>query len=309
MKTLVKTGNLTHEEWLRYRTKGIGGSDVSVLFGCNPFKSIYELWQEKTGQIIPAAEESEFAHFGKVFEPIVKKEFMARTGFKVRAKNVMLQSEEYPFMLADLDGVINDNGELVIFEAKTASAYKLSEWEKGVPFGYILQVQHYMAVTGAKKAYVAAIVGGQHYFQYLVERDEVLIQKIIAVEKKFWEDNILSGMEPIADGSPATTAYLNQTYKDSNGESIELPPEMLTVFESYDRVSEKLDVLKERKEALANQIKANLKGNEYGFIGNRKVRWQEVHTTRFDQKRMAQEQPEEYKKYLTESRYRKLVVA
>ena len=59
---------------------------------------------------------------------------------------MLLQSEEYPFMFADLDGVINENGEMAIFEAKTASAYKQEVWEDGVPAPYTLQVQHYMAV-------------------------------------------------------------------------------------------------------------------------------------------------------------------
>ena len=49
MKIVVKTNNLSHEEWLKYRTQGIGGSDVSVIAGINPFKSIYQLWIEKTG--------------------------------------------------------------------------------------------------------------------------------------------------------------------------------------------------------------------------------------------------------------------
>lgn len=160
MKVLVKTGDLTREEWLKWRTKGIGGSDVSVIAGINRFRSVFQLWLEKTGQAEPDGKETDFTHFGTVLEPVVKKEFTRRTGLKIRAKKALLQSEEYPFMLADLDGVIYEDGEMCIFEAKTASAYKQDIWEKGVPDEYQLQVQHYMAVTGAKKTYIAALVGG-----------------------------------------------------------------------------------------------------------------------------------------------------
>ena len=90
---------------------------------------------------------------------------------------MILQSSEYPFMLADLDGVIKEDGKMCIFEAKTASAYKQEIWEKGVPEAYILQVQHYMAVTGAEKAYVAALVGGNRFYRYEVLRDDALIEK------------------------------------------------------------------------------------------------------------------------------------
>lgn len=108
MKIVVKTNNLSHEEWLKYRTQGIGGSDVSVIAGINPFKSIYQLWIEKTGIKEPKETSNEFTHFGTLLEPIVRKEFTARTGIKVRAKHAILQSSEYPFMYADLDGVIRE---------------------------------------------------------------------------------------------------------------------------------------------------------------------------------------------------------
>ena len=164
MKVVVKTKDLSREKWLKYRTKGIGGSDVSIIAGINHFKSVHQLWLEKTGQVEPEQTDSEFAHFGTLLEPIVRKEFMERTGIKVRQKHMLLQSSDYPFMLADLDGEINDSGEKAIFEAKTASAYKQEAWEEGIPAEYMLQIQHYMAVTGAKKTYIAALVGGNHFY-------------------------------------------------------------------------------------------------------------------------------------------------
>ena len=187
------------------RTQGIGGSDVSIIAGINPFKSVYQLWLEKTGQIEPEQADSEAAHFGTLLEPIVRREFMQRTGLKVRQKNMLLQSEDYPFMIADVDGVINENGEKIIFEVKTASSYKQEICEDGVPAEYVLQVQHYMFVTGARKTYVAALVGGNHFYCHKVERDDDMIKKIIAMEKYFWEENVIGGVEPIPDGSEATT--------------------------------------------------------------------------------------------------------
>ena len=91
MRIVVKTNNLSREEWLRYRTKGIGGSDVGIIAGINPFKSVHQLWLEKTGQIKAEESDSEYAHFGTLLEPIVRKEFTERTGIKVT------QSPDIPF--------------------------------------------------------------------------------------------------------------------------------------------------------------------------------------------------------------------
>ena len=309
MKVVVKTKNLSREDWLKYRTHGIGGSDVSIIAGINPFKSIHQLWLEKTGQAEPEQTDSEYAHFGTLLEPIVRKEFTERTGIKVRQKHMLLQSEEYPFMFADLDGVINDNGETAIFEAKTASAYKQEVWEEGIPAPYILQVQHSMAVTDAKRTYIAALVGGNHFYHHVVERDEEMIGKIIAMEKYFWETHVLGGVEPVPDGSEATTNYFNSRFSESNGETISLPEEALAVCMEYDRLSEELKRLEEAKNAAANQLKSYLKEAETGTVGDRKVTWKLISKNTVDAKRLKSEQPEIYSSFLKDSSYRKLSVA
>ena len=309
MKVVVKTSNLTREEWLKYRTKGIGGSDVSIIAGINPFKSVYQLWLEKTGQVEPEEEGSEYTHFGTLLEPIVRKEFMERTGIKVRQKHMLLQSEEHPFMFADLDGVINENGELCVFEAKTASAYKQEVWEEEVPAPYILQVQHYMAVTGAKKTYIAALVGGNHFFYHVVERDEEMIAEIIVMEKYFWQNHVMGGVEPVPDGSEATTRYFNERFRNSNGETIELPDEVLPVCEKYDNLTRQIKELETAKNAAANQLKSYLGEAEAGTVGDRKITWKSVSKNSVDTKRLKSEHPDIYTDCLTQSSYRRFLVA
>lgn len=309
MKIVVKTAKLSRGEWLKYRTLGIGGSDVSVIAGINPFKSVHQLWLEKTGQAEPEQTDSEYAHFGTLLEPIVRREFTERTGLKVRQKHMLLQSEEHPFMLADLDGVIRDEDGMAVFEAKTASAYKQEVWEEGVPAPYILQVQHYMAVTGARRTYIAALVGGNRFFHHIVERDEEIIGKIISMEKIFWERHVLGGMEPLPDGSEATTDYFNTKFSRSNGETVMLPEEALPVCVEYDRLSEEMKRLETAKNAAANQLKSFLKEAETGIIGDRVVTWKQISKSTVDTKRLKAEKPEVYSSFLKDSSYRRLSVA
>ena len=42
---VCSTKNLSTSEWLKMRTIGVGGSDASIIAGCNPYRSIFELWQ------------------------------------------------------------------------------------------------------------------------------------------------------------------------------------------------------------------------------------------------------------------------
>ena len=160
---LVSTENLPYEDWLEYRKQGIGGSDAAVACGISRYKSPVELWLEKTGQL-PTQEAGEAAYWGTQLEPLVRAEFTRRTGIEVTHTMQLLQSVEHPFMLANLDGTCEhpDFGPC-IFEAKTASAYKAKEWDNSIPEEYLLQIQHYMAVTGYRGAYIAALIGGNTF--------------------------------------------------------------------------------------------------------------------------------------------------
>ena len=275
---------MSHADWLRYRTMGIGGSDVSVIAGINPYKSAYQLWLEKTGQTEPAEIENEYTHFGTVLEPVIRREFMERTGLKVRQKHMLLQSEEHPFMLANLDGVVKVNGEMCIFEAKTASAYKLDEWQSGIPPEYMLQVQHYMAVTGMSSAYVAVLLGGNQFEIQKIDRDEDMIQHIIQMEEHFWYEYMLKDTPP--EATAKDNEILGQLYPKSEEKAIELPTTARDILTDYEKACHDLALAKEAKEQAEAKLKMMLADAEVGIIDGYKISWKNVSTTRLDSKKV-----------------------
>ena len=46
---LVDTENLTEEEWLSWRRRGIGGSDAAAVMGQSPFCTKRDLYYDKRG--------------------------------------------------------------------------------------------------------------------------------------------------------------------------------------------------------------------------------------------------------------------
>lgn len=86
-EVLAKTSEMSRDEWLIERRKGIGGSDASIILGLNKWKTPFELWLDKTGQVPVSESQSEAAYFGSLLEDIVAKEFEIRSGKKVRRKN------------------------------------------------------------------------------------------------------------------------------------------------------------------------------------------------------------------------------
>ena len=307
-KVLVSTENMPYEEWLEYRRLGIGGSDASVVCGINRYKSPVELWLDKTGQI-PPQEAGEAAYWGTQLEPFVRSEFTKRTGIEVKQVKELLQSEEYPFMLANLDGIceVPDIG-TCIFEAKTASAYKAGEWENTIPDEYMCQIQHYMAVTGYAGTYIAVLIGGNTFKWRFVERDEELISMLIELESAFW-NHVQDGTPPPLDGSDASSKFLSERFPSSTPKShITLPDTAADLLAQYDEACEQLEVVTEKKQRAENLLKEMMGENEIGTSGDRIVTWKSVSQERLDSKTLKAEHPTLYKKYANKSSYRRFTI-
>ncbi|MDU4479989.1 YqaJ viral recombinase family protein, partial [Clostridium sp.] len=75
VEILTNTKDMTNEEWLEWRKKGIGGSDVATICGLNKYKSALELWMEKRGYK-QDEEAGESAYWGTTLEHIVREEFI-----------------------------------------------------------------------------------------------------------------------------------------------------------------------------------------------------------------------------------------
>lgn len=305
---LASTENMPYEDWLEYRKLGIGGSDASVVCGISRYKSPVELWMEKTNQI-PSQEAGEAAYWGTQLEALVRDEFTRRTGIEVSHTGQLLQSEAHPFMLANLDGTCQhpDHG-TCIFEAKTASVYKSGEWDDSIPDEYMLQVQHYMAVTDYKGAYIAVLIGGNTFRWKFVERDEELIAMLIQLESDFWE-HVKSEVPPALDGSDASARFLAERFPDSVPMShVTLPDAAAGLLYQYEAACEQLEAVTALKQEAENLLKQMMGENEVGTVGDRIITWKSVLQERLDSKTLKAEHPALYRKYANKTSYRRFSV-
>lgn len=77
---LVDTANLSREEWLSYRRRGIGGSDVASIFGVSPFRTARDLYYDKLNIVSVEEDEGNWVamEMGNLLEPLVAKIFGKR---------------------------------------------------------------------------------------------------------------------------------------------------------------------------------------------------------------------------------------
>ena len=249
---VVETTGLTEEEWLEYRRGGIGGSDVSIIFGVSHFRTGRELYYDKLG-IKPYHEQEDSTwlqkKMGHVLEDLVAEVFSRKTGLKVFQIKKMFSHPLYPFMRADVDYFVElEDGTRGILECKTTNYQNRNAWDdEKYPYQYELQIRHYMAVMNLDFAYIACLWGNnENDFAYrYVERDIEFEDQIIETEQDFWENYILKKVEPPFVEMPDMVIDCLKMYLE--GEDSTLGKKVLPV--KYGADIEKYLELKEQKNA------------------------------------------------------------
>jgi putative phage-type endonuclease len=295
-KKIFDSKNATREEWLKVRKLGLGGSDMAAVLGLSPWRSPIDVWLDKTSDTVEE-KESEPMYWGNVLEEVVAQEFAKRSGYKVRNNNFTLQSEEYPYLLANIDREIVgiDAG----LECKTANAFKANEWDgDNVPDAYYIQCQHYMAVTGKSSWWIAALIGGNTFVYKEIKRNEEVIKAIIDTGAAFWE-LVESKTMPAPDDTKQCENALKKLYQKSNGQSVELPANYGNMIIDYLEIKNQLSELETKKRGIENVMKDFLKDNERATYGEHFVSWKSTKPREtFDAKAFKDDYPELHKKYI-----------
>ena len=300
MKRILDKRNMTAEDWQAYREtqKGIGGSDVATILNLNPYKSPFALWLEKTGQVKPDQIDNEYIEWGNILEPVIRDKFKKETGFKVYQNNFVIQHDTHEFMIANIDGEVKDPSEdgRGILEIKTASERMKPLWVDGPPNHYMLQMQHYMATLDYHYGYFAVLIGGNHFKYFKVERNEYIIDKIIAAEMEFMR-MVENNIAPDVTGHAIDTQWINQIYPQAEEVERELPNELFDFTIRYVELQEQAKEIKYEMDTIKNKLKYEAKNTK--ILSNEYVRvtMPTIKKVSFDQNKFAQDFPDLYEEY------------
>lgn len=306
MRRFVSTIDLPKEEWLKYRKMGITGTDAGAITGMNPYVSAFSVYQDKVTDIMEQ-NDNEAMRQGRDMEEYVAKRFEMETGFKVRRANAIYQNEEHPFMLADFDRILV--GQKAGLECKTVSPYSADKWEDNkIPLHYQMQVQHYLAVSGFDCWYIAALIWGRDFMIRKIERDEELIQLLITVEERFWNENVMKHVIPEPDGTKDCSEQIQKQYfKSDEKKSVQLIGynDMLHRHSELDSLIKKMEV---EKAKIEQRIKLEMQDASCATAEGYRVSWASFNQVRFDSKKLKAEQPEIYEKYAKVSSGRRFII-
>lgn len=291
----------SHEEWLQIRRKYIGGSDAGAIVGLNPYSSAFSVWAEKTGKA-PDFEGNVSTRVGTELEDLVARLFMEETGKKVQRLNFTLVNEKYPWACANIDREII--GEDALLECKTTSSFlNVKKFRTGeYPEQWYAQMTHYLAVTGAKKAYLAVLIECRDFRIFELDRDENEIQALMDAERDFWDRYVVTGKTPPVDGHSATSETIKKLFPEDAGDSADLFG-YADVFERRKAINDHIKGLKGELDALDNQIKIQMGNHSTGTCGRFTVSWKLQNTAGLDREKIKADFPGiDFANYATQTR-------
>ena len=248
---LVETENLSRDEWLAYRRRGIGGSDAAAVLGISPFRTGRDLYFDKRGIAVPDDEENWVAkEVGNLLEDLVAGIFSKKTGLQVFKRPYMFQHPHYPWMLADLDYLVElPDGTFAILECKTTNYNARDKWwsdgVETVPVYYEAQGRHYMAVVNLSRVYFCCLYGNNEDEVIIrhIDRDMAYEQELIALEDIFWHDHVLAENPP--DYTEDGELILESLRRNLGPANTAAPPVVLTPPQSV-RVTRFLELQAEK---------------------------------------------------------------
>lgn len=194
-------------------THGIGASEIAVVLGLNPYRTPYELFEEKIGEREPFAG-NDATRWGQLTEPAILAAYSEKTGAALHTPPESLFHPALEWARATPDAIVlrdrergaaRDNWVSVV-QAKNTGHWPGLAWADGPPVHVIMQVQWELYVTGLPRGEAVASIGGGYPEIFPIERDESLIDGAVAAATDFWQ-RVQTRSPPVVDDTRDCARY------------------------------------------------------------------------------------------------------
>jgi putative phage-type endonuclease len=256
-------------EWLEKRRKCITGTDIAAIVGLSKYGSPMSVYLDKLGLSADIVE-NEPMKWGKALEPVIAQRWADERGFEIKQGEFLTKG-----IYGGTPDYIAPN---TLLEVKTAGHYSAKFWgEPGsdsVPDSYMCQVQWYLMLLGLEYAELAALIGGQDYRVYKINRNEKLLETLKRAADRFWANHIEKKEAPQVDGTESSSEYLKQFFpKNTTNRIIAAPYQLRDDIEHLHKIKRQIKDLSEIENSLENRIKAIIGDNDGIQDNSCKITW------------------------------------
>lgn len=315
------------QEQREVRRTGLGGSEAAAIVGASSYATPYQIYCDKISPLkdyvmTPQQER------GHILEPLVRKLYEIRTGYKVSIIKDTIRHEKHPFMLGHIDGYVKS--EDILCEFKVTNSFQSKQWgDEGsdyIPLGYRIQCGHYAPIVVPKRIDIGLLIGSEEYLNLLAQniskidpytivntsnfriyhqyRSPAIEKRLIEREGGFWNDHVVKRIPPEAHTQEDVLSMFSQTDNSiliAKMDDLDLIDRMNTLKCNIKKVEEEYTSLKTK---ICAQM--GLSSAIADETGNQLLTWKNQKAFRFDTALFKDQHPELYQKFCKVSETRVL---
>lgn len=248
-------------EWHSFRSTSIGASNASVIMGCNPWRSLSDLYDEMVEGKITMLNDS--MKRGMELEEFARR--WCEDRLEVSLFPVVMRHAFIEFMHASFDGMSMDESVAVEIKCPGRKTHDLAK-QGIIPEYYKWQMYHQMAVGDLDFMYYCSYMDDEDAVLIRLDRDDVMIESYLLKMKDFWDNHISIRVRPDAK---VDKLIIDESYGDR-----------------YDRLKANLDLreyLKQHITEFENLVK-HLEENIYKDCENQNIHLGPFKVTKFNVK-------------------------
>lgn len=217
MSAVTIIPHTTETAWLEARKQDVTSTESAALFGMSPYMTAFDLWHRKRSGVVPEFKTNDRMKWGNRLEAAIAYGIAEEQGWTIQPMKEYMRDPDarlgssFDFLIICSGGPVHLEIKNVDYLAFRDGWIEHDDGTVEAPEHIEMQVQHQMAVSGFKRAYIGAFVAGNRYELIERERDEAVIAAIRAKVAEFWA-TVDAGQEPspVMPGDADVIIRLNQ---------------------------------------------------------------------------------------------------
>lgn len=249
--------NQNTPEWLDMRKSMVGASDAPIIMEVSPWKTPYQLWEEKLGLSESNLRSSRMQR-GHDLEPLARLEVEKQLGLFLLPE-VRIHAS-FSWMMASLDAIDSEGKYIVEIKCPGTVDHNLA-LTGNIPDKYFPQLQHQLEVCQLEMAYYFSFDGTKGVL-IKVYRDDNYIKNMLKKEQQFWE--CMQGFTAPAFTDRDYQCTENPQWAEAANEWITINDQLKQLESREEKVRKQLILMAENK----NTVGAGLKACKFLRKGN-----------------------------------------
>ena len=248
------------QSWLQARLQDVTSTEVSALYDLSPYRTEFDLYQEKRNQTIVEISDNERMFWGRNLESAIAHGAAETMGWDISKFDVYMRNPEtrlgssFDYKIRSVE----DGDGILEIKNVDAVAYRQNWKDDGVniegPEHIELQIQHQMEVANLDWTALVCLVGGNTQKIIYRDRDRQIGKDLTEKVKAFW-NRVDAGTPPKIDYLRDAEYIIKKLRNQADaGIVLAADEDMDKLIDEYYTVSREYYSLSKTKDAIKAQI-------------------------------------------------------